>query len=368
MAEKRDYYEVLGVPKGASGEEIKKAYRKMAKLYHPDVNENKAEAEEKFKEASEAYAVLSDENKRKQYDTFGHAAFDQSSGGAGFGGFGDFMGGFGDIFESFFGGSTSSARRNGPSRGSDLRMDISITFEEAAFGISKEIQINRETKCEACSGTGAKPGTEPKRCAACGGTGQVRQQRSTLFGNFVSMAECPNCGGRGTIIKDPCPQCSGRGIYKKVQKLKVNIPAGIDDSQILTLRGEGGAGKLGGPQGDLQLYIHVQPHKYFKREGYDLYIEMPVSFVEAALGSELAVPTLNGKAKYKMVEGTQTDTVFRLKDEGVQHLNSTKKGSLYVKIVVEVPKKLSQKQKSILKEFEESSGEKRNFYEEVKGK
>jgi molecular chaperone DnaJ len=367
LAEKRDYYEVLGVPKGATAEEIKKAYRKLAKTHHPDVNENKEEAEEKFKEASEAYAVLGDENKRKQYDTFGHAAFDPSAGGTGFGGFEDFMGGFGDIFDSFFGGGRSAGRRNGPARGSDLRMDLRITFEEAAFGTSKEAQIAREIKCETCSGTGAKPGTEPKKCATCGGTGQVRQQQRTLFGSFVTASDCPECGGRGTVIKDPCPDCAGRGVLKKQQKLKINIPAGIDDSQVLTLRGEGGAGQRGGPPGDLQIYVSVTPHKYFRRDGYDLYLEMPVSFAEAALGAELIIPTLSGKAKYKMVDGTQTGTVFRLKDEGIQHLSSTKKGSLYVKIVVDVPKKLSEKQKNILKDFEKSMGEKKSFFEEVKG-
>ncbi len=369
MSEKRDYYEILGVDKGASADDIKRAYRKLAKQYHPDVCENKAEAEERFKEASEAYSVLGDENKRKQYDMFGHSAFDPAAGGTGFGGFEDFMGGFGDIFDSFFGGGFGgrASRRNGPVRGSDLRVEMSITFEEAAFGTSKEIQLNKNVTCEECGGTGAKKGTEPKTCSACGGTGQIRQQRNTAFGNFVNVVDCPECGGRGTIIKDPCPECGGRGIQKKLKKLKVNIPAGIDDSQILTLRGEGAAGQRGGPAGDLQIYVFVEPHKFFRREGYDLFLEMPVSFADAALGTELVVPTLEGKAKYKMSEGTQTGTVFRLKDKGIQFLNSTRKGSLYVTIKVEVPKRLSEKQKTLLKEFDKSTKDKKSFFERVMG-
>ncbi len=366
MAEKRDYYEVLGVKKDASTEDIKKAYRKLAKQYHPDVNEDKEGSAEKFKEASEAYAVLSDDGKRRQYDSFGHSAFD-GAGGMGFGGFEDFMGGFGDIFDSFFGGGRSARQRNGPVRGADLRMEMRITFEEAAFGTSREVQLNKDVTCEACGGTGAKEGTEPKRCGTCGGTGQLRQQRSTAFGNFVNIIDCPDCGGKGTIIKDPCQECSGRGILRKPKKMKVNIPAGIDNAQIITLRGEGGAGQRGGPTGDLQIYIYVEPHKFFKRDGYDLYLEMPVSFAQAALGAELVVPTLEGKAKYKISEGTQTGTVFRLKDKGIQYLHSTKKGSLYVQVNVEVPKKLTEKQKTMLREFEKSTKEKKSFFERVMG-
>lgn len=368
MAEKRDYYEVLGVQKGASADEIKKAYRKLAKQYHPDVNEDKEGSAEKFKEASEAYAVLSDDGKRRQYDTFGHAAFDAAAGGgAGFGGFEDFMGGFGDIFDSFFGGGRAARHRNGPVRGSDLRMEMRISFEEAAFGVSRDVQLNKDVECEACAGTGAKEGTEPKRCTTCGGTGQMRQQRATAFGNFVNIVDCPDCGGKGTIIKDPCPECGGRGILKKLKKLKINVPAGIDNSQIITLRGEGGAGQRGGPSGDLQIYIFVEPHKFFKRDGYDLFLEMPVSFADAALGAELTVPTLDGKAKYKITEGTQTGTVFRLKDKGIQYLHSTKKGSLYITVKVEVPKKLSEKQKTMLREFDKSTKEKKSFFERVMG-
>ena len=367
MTEKRDYYEVLGVGRNATGEEIKKAYRKLAKQHHPDVNEEKESAEEKFKEASEAYAVLSDENKRSQYDTFGHAAFSQNGGG-GFG-FEDFMGGFGDIFDSLFGGARAPRQRNGSVRGTNLRMELSITFEESAFGTIKEIQLNKEITCEDCGGSGAKQGTQATPCATCGGTGQLRQQRATAFGNFVNVVDCPDCGGLGTVIKNPCATCGGRGSIKKTKKHKIDIPAGIDNAQIITLRGEGGAGQRGGPPGDLQIYIYVEPHAFFSREGYDLFLEMPVSFVDAALGAELVVPTLDGKAKYKMSAGTQTDTVFRLKDKGIQHLNSARKGGLYVKIVVEVPKKMTEKQKTILREFEKASEEKRHsFFDKVKGR
>ncbi|MDD5017821.1 MAG: molecular chaperone DnaJ [Eubacteriales bacterium] len=367
MAEKRDYYEVLGVNKDASTDEIKKAYRKLAKQHHPDVSKDKDDATEKFKEVSEAYAVLSDEGKRQQYDNYGHAAFDGSHGG--FGGFEDFMGGFGDIFDSFFGGGRSSRSRNGPVRGSDLRMDMNITFEEAAFGTTKEIHLNKEVVCEACGGTGAKKGTNAKTCTACGGTGQLRRQSSTAFGNFVNIIDCPNCGGKGTIIKEACGECGGRGILKKLKKMKVNIPAGIDNAQVITLRGEGSAGQRGGPTGDLQIYIFVEPHQYFSREGYDLYLEMPVSFVDAALGAELTVPTLEGKAKYKISEGTQTGTVFRLKDKGIQHLRSQRKGSLYVKIKVEVPNKLNEKQKEILHEFDSvTKSKQKSFFERVREK
>lgn len=372
MAAKRDYYEVLGVGKDANGDDIKKAYRKLAKQYHPDVNsEDKDVAAEKFKEASEAYEVLSDQQKRQQYDTFGHAAFDGSRGAGGFGGgFDDIMSGFGfgDIFESFFGGGGRTARRNGPVHGADLRMELRITFEEAAFGTSREVSINKDVACEACGGSGAKKGTQPVTCTACGGTGQIRQQRSTAFGSFVNVADCPTCGGRGTIIKEPCAECGGRGILNKPKTIKINVPAGIDNGQVLTLRGEGAAGQRGGEPGDLQIFIGVAAHEYFKREGFDLYLDMPVSFVDAALGTELTVPTLDGKAKLKMNEGTQTGTVFRLKDKGIQHLRSSRKGSLYVRVKVEVPTKLTEKQRSLLKEFDKVGKQKeKSFFDRVKG-
>lgn len=365
MAEKRDYYEVLGVDKNAGTDEIKKAYRKLAKQYHPDVNEHKEKAAEKFKEASEAYSVLSDPKKREQYDSFGHAAFN----GGGFGGFGfdDMMGGFGDIFESFFGGRRSS-RRAGPVRGQDLQMELKISFEAAAFGINKEIKLNKDVQCESCKGTGSRAGTELKTCETCGGAGQIRQQRNTAFGSFVNVADCPDCGGSGKINRNPCPDCGGRGAVAKQKTLKIDIPAGIDNNQIITLRGEGGAGKRGGPYGDLLVYVRVSPHKYFKREGYDLILEMPISFADATLGAQITVPTLEGKVKYKISEGTQTGTVFRLKDKGIKYLNSTKKGSLYVQVKVEVPKKLSEKQKTLLREFSKLEKKETTFFERVLGK
>ena len=253
-------------------------------------------------------------------------------------------------------------------RGRDMRIDMTISFEEAAFGTEKEVQINKEVACEACGGSGAKKGTHPETCRTCGGTGQIRQKMNSVFGSIVNVVDCPDCGGKGTIIKEPCSECGGRGILKQLKKLKVNIPAGIDNAQIMTLRGEGGAGQRGGPAGDLQIYIYVQPHEFFKREGYDLYLEMPVSFVDATLGVELTVPTLDGKARYKMREGTQPGTVFRLKDKGIQHLRSSRKGSLYVKIIVEVPKKLNEKQKAALREFDKQIKKKeKSFFEKVKG-
>jgi len=369
LAAKRDYYEVLGIERSASADDIRKAYRRLAKQYHPDMNnDNKDEAAEQFKEVSEAYSVLSDDQKRKQYDTFGHAAFENGGAGGygGFGGFGDFMGGFGDIFDTFFGGGTSTRSRTGPVRGSDLRMELRITFEEAAFGVEREISLNKDMRCETCNGTGAKPGTSPKTCATCGGSGQIRQQRNTAFGSFMNVVDCPDCGGRGSIIKDPCPDCNGRGIRKQQRKIKVGIPAGIDNGQVLTMRGEGAAGQRGGMPGDLQLYISVAPHKFFTREGYDLYLEMPVTFVDAALGAELVIPTLDGKAKYKMSEGTQTGTVFRLKDKGIQHLNSSKKGNLFVRVRVETPHKLNEKQKELLRQFDKLFKKKdKDFAEKV---
>lgn len=369
MAQKRDYYEVLGVSKDASSEEIKKAYRKLAKQYHPDVNAEGKGSAEKFHEVSEAYEVLGDDVKRRQYDQFGHAAFDQSAGAGGFGGFGgfnDFAGGFGDIFDTIFGGGASTRSRNGPVRGADLRTELRITFKEAAFGTSKKVNITKDVKCEECGGSGAKKGTQPETCKTCGGTGQIRQQSHSLFGNILNVTDCPTCGGRGSIIKDPCSDCGGSGIKRDSKVIKVDIPAGIDNNQIITLRGEGSAGQRGGSSGDLQIYISVAPHEFFKRDGYNLYLEMPVSFIDVALGTELVIPTLDGKAKYKISAGTQTGTTFRLKDKGIQHLHSKRNGSLYVRIKVETPKKLSEKQKSLLKEFDSLGKEKKSFFDRVK--
>lgn len=361
MADKRDYYEVLGVSKEASADEIKKAYRKLAKKYHPDMNPGDAEAERKFKEANEAYDVLSDSDKKAKYDAYGHAAFDPSAGGAG-GGFGGF-GGFGDvdlgdIFSSFFGGgSSSSARRNGPVRGEDVNVRVTLSFEEAVFGVKKEITYNRIQKCSDCSGSGAEKGSTPKTCSACGGTGQVRVQQRTPLGFMQSTRQCDTCRGRGKIIEKPCSGCRGTGYVKVTKKLDVNIPAGIDDGRVVALRGQGSEGRNGGPAGDLNIIVSVRPHAVFERDGYDIYCEIPITYTEATLGAEIEIPTLEGKQKYTIPEGTQTGTTFTLKQKGVQYVNSKARGDLHVTVTVEVPKNLSSEQKELLRKFAESCGE-----------
>ena len=364
MADKRDYYEVLGLDKSADDSAIKKAYRQLAKKYHPDMNPGDAEAEAKFKEVNEAYAVLSDAEKKAKYDQFGHAAFDPAAGGgAGFGGFGfdgDF-GGFGDIFSSFFGGGFgggSSSRRNGPMRGDDVYTRITISFEEAAFGCKKEISYNRIEKCSDCSGTGAKKGTSPTTCTVCGGSGSVRTQTRTPLGIMQSTRACDTCRGTGKIIKEPCQNCRGTGNVKLTKKLEVNIPAGIDEGQKIALRGEGNTGKNGGPSGDLIIGINVRPHAIFERDGSDIYCEVPVTFVDAALGAEIDIPTLEGKQKYEIPEGTQNGTTFTLRGKGIPRVNSKSRGELYLTINVEVPKNLNSEQKELLRKFGESCGDK----------
>lgn len=366
---KRDYYEVLEVSKGASDDEIKKAYRKLAKKYHPDVNPNDKTAEAKFKEVNEAYEVLSDPQKKSRYDQFGHAGVDPNSFGGAGAGFGDFdFGGIGDIFESFFGGSgfgRSTRSRNGPQKGADLKYSIEIKFEQAAFGIEKEITINKHEQCSSCRGSGAKAGTNPETCKHCNGTGQVQYKQSTPFGQFVNVRTCDVCRGEGKIIVNPCPNCGGKGKVRKNKKISVNIPAGIDDGQTISLRGEGDPGARGGPPGDLFITVNVKPHPIFKRQGNDVVCEMPITFVQAALGAELEVPTLDGKVKYSMPEGTQTGSIFRLKGKGIPYLRGNGRGDQYVKVEIDVPKKLDEKQKAILKEFAEISGD--EIYEHRKG-
>ena len=363
MADKRDYYEVLGLDKSADDAAIKKAYRQLAKKYHPDMNPGDSEAEAKFKEVNEAYAVLSDSEKKAKYDQYGHAAFDPASGAGGFGGFdfeGDF-GGFGDIFSSFFGGGFgggSSSRRNGPVRGDDVYTRITISFEEAAFGCKKEVSYNRIEKCSDCSGTGAKKGTSPTTCTACGGTGSVRTQTRTPLGIMQSTRACDACRGTGKIIKEPCQNCRGTGNVKITKKLDVSIPAGIDDTQKIALRGEGNTGRNGGASGDLIIGINVRPHPIFERSGVDIYCEVPVTFVDAALGAEIDIPTLEGKQKYTIPEGTQNGTVFTLKGKGITRVNSKSRGDLYITIIVEVPKNLNSEQKALLRQFGESCGDK----------
>ena len=358
MAEKRDYYEVLGLQKGASDDEIKKAFRKMAMKYHPDRNPDNKEAEEKFKEVNEAYGVLSDADKKAKYDRFGHAGVDPNAGfGGGAGGFGGF-GGFEDIFDMFgggfggFGGFGGQQRRNnGPRKGADLQKAISITFEEAAFGCKKELEITKNVKCGTCNGEGTKPGTSKKTCPVCNGSGQVASVQRTPFGQFQSVTQCGNCGGTGQINESPCDDCRGTGKVRKNVKIAVNIPAGVDNESVIPIRGEGEPGVNGGPSGDLYIVLNVKPHKMFKRSGSDLYLEIPISFDQAALGADITVPTLEGKVSYKVPAGTQPGTTFRLKGKGVKNLRSDKMGDLYVKVNLEVPTKLNHKQKKAIEEM-----------------
>ncbi len=376
---KRDYYEILGVSKDSNDQDIKKAYRKMAMKYHPDKNPNDKEAEEKFKEANEAYEVLSSPEKRQRYDQFGHAGVNGNGGAGGFEGFGGFGGNggfediFGDIFDMFGGGGgfSSSRRRNGPRKGADIKYETTITFEEAAFGIEKEVEFFRNDTCNTCDGTGAKPGTSTKTCTKCNGTGEVKFAQRTPLGQIVNVRPCDECSGEGKIVETPCEKCHGKGNIRKKRKVKVKIPAGVDTGSVISIRGEGEPGVKGGPKGDFYLVIDVKPHEIFKRDGYDVICEMPITFVQAALGDEVEVPTLEGKVKYKIAEGTQSGTIFRLKSKGIVHPKGYGKGDQYVKVIVEVPKKLSDKQKDILRKFADESGEDvheqgKSFFNKVK--
>lgn len=356
----KDYYEVLGISRDASESDIKKAYRKLAMKYHPDKNKGNKEAEEKFKDINEAYQVLSDPEKKEQFDRFGTTDF--NGGGFGGGGF-DFsgMGGFEDIFDSFFGGGfggSSRNRRNAPRRGADLEYTINLTFEEAVFGVEKDITIAKNEKCDTCKGSGAKPGTSSKTCDRCGGTGQVKYQRNTPLGSFVSTGTCDKCEGSGKIIEEKCQKCHGKGTIRKNKKISINIPAGVDNGNVLPLRGQGEPGENNGPNGDLYINIRVSPHKTFKRKGFDINIEEHISFGRAVLGTELKVPTIDGEVKYKIPEGTQSGTVFRLRGKGVQRVNSKGRGDQYVKVVVDIPKNINEKQKQALVDYMEASGEK----------
>ncbi|RKJ77155.1 molecular chaperone DnaJ [Butyricicoccus sp. 1XD8-22] len=374
MADKRDYYEVLGVSKSASDDEIKKAHRKLAKKYHPDLNKDNPDAAEKFKELNEAYEVLSDKDKKAKYDQFGFAGVDPNYGGGsgGFDGFGGFdMGDLGDIFGSFFGGGSSTrSRRNAPQRGETLRQRVMLSFEEAAFGCEREITIGRVETCEECSGSGAAPGTSAETCSTCRGTGTVTQTQRTPLGMFQTQSACPNCKGTGKIIKSPCKKCGGNGKVRKNRTLKVNIPAGIDDGQSIQLRGQGGAGTNGGPAGDVIVTVGIRPHPFFTREGSDVLCEIPISFTQAALGDTLQVPTIDGKIEYTVPEGTQTGAVFRMRGKGIQNVNGRGRGDQFVRVNIEVPKNLSTKQKELLREFEASSSAnhtaRQGFWEKVK--
>lgn len=367
MAEKQDYYATLGVEKGASEQELKKAYRALAKKYHPDMHPGDIEAERKFKEVNEAYAVLSDPEKREKYDRFGHAAFDPAAGAGagGFGGFGGFDGGFdfGDIFSSFFGGgaASQSARRRGPQRGSDVYVRLTIDFQEAVRGCKKDVSFDHVEACSHCHGSGAASGSGVETCSTCRGTGQVTVQQNSPLGIFQSSRPCSACNGSGKIIKDPCKNCRGKGFVKLTKKLSVSIPAGIDNEQRIALRGEGNAGRNGGTAGDLIIEISVRPHHIFERDGADVYCEIPITFVQAALGAEIDIPTLDGTEKYTIAEGTQSGTMFTLRGRGIPYVNSPRqKGNLYLTVNVEVPKNLSSKQKEILRNFASESKESNN--------
>ena len=369
MAEKRDYYEVLGIQKGASEDEIKKAYKKLARKYHPDMNPGDKEAEEKFKEVNEANEVLSDPEKKARYDQFGFAGVDPNygagAGGGAYGGGFDF-GDLGDIFGSFFGGGFGGQRRNpnAPQRGESIRASVSISFTEAAFGCEKSVTIERSEQCPTCKGSGCAPGTTPEICPDCHGSGIVQTRRQTPMGVFASNGPCRKCGGTGRLIHQPCSDCRGSGAVRKRRTIKVNIPAGIDHGQTISLRGQGGAGKNGGPAGDLLITVMVQPHEIFRRDGVDVFCEAPITFTQAVLGAELEIPTIDGKVKYSIPEGTQTGTVFRLKGKGVPVLNGRGRGDQYVTVVIETPRSLNKEQKEALRRFSETLGE--NNYEKRK--
>ena len=363
MAEnKRDYYEVLGVDRGADEATIKKAYRQLAKKYHPDMNPGDKEAEKKFKEASEAYAVLSDAEKRRQYDQFGHAAFEQGGGGAGgFGGF-DFNSGdmgdiFGDIFGDLFGGGRSRRANNGPMKGANVRTAVRITFEEAVFGCEKQLDLNLKDECTTCHGTGAKPGTSPETCPKCGGKGQIVYTQQSLFGTVRNVQTCPDCNGSGKIVKEKCADCHGSGYITNRKKIAVTIPAGIDNGQSIRIREKGEPGVNGGPRGDLLVEVQVERHPIFQRQDMNIYSTAPITYAQAALGGEVKLNTVDGEMLYEVKPGTQTDTRIRLKGKGVPSLrNKNVRGDHYVTLVVQVPTNLNEEAKEALRKFDEACG------------
>jgi molecular chaperone DnaJ len=371
VAEKRDYYEVLGVGKGASDDEIKKAYRKLAKQYHPDLNPGDKEAEAKFKEINEAYAVLSDADKRAKYDQFGHAGMD----GQGFGGFdgSGFNIDFEDLFGSFFGGGFgSSRRRGGPQRGANLKYRMNLEFMEAAFGVERTITINKEDICDTCHGTGTRDGSAPETCSQCHGTGQVTYRQQSILGNVMTQRTCPACNGRGTIVRNPCNDCHGSGRRQKSKTLQVKVPAGVDEGQMLTLHGEGEPGTAGGPYGDLYIEIHIKPHPVFQREGYNTYCEVPITFPQAALGAEIDVPTIDGPVKFQLKEGTQPNDLFTIRGKGIPHVDRPNvRGDHKFRVILEVPRHLDNRQKEILQQFSEATSHKNyqkieSFFSKIK--
>ena len=371
----KDYYEVLGVNKSSTDAEIKSAYRKLAKKYHPDMNPGDKEAEEKFKEVNDAYAVLSDPDKRKKYDTYGSAAFENGGGGAGYGGFSGMDFDLGDIFGDIFGGGFGAARerRNGPVRGDDLLQRVFISFDEAAFGCKKEIKYSRVEKCPDCNGTGAAAGTTPKVGTKCGGTGQMRAQQRTPFGIMQTSRVCDACGGTGEIISNPCKGCRGTGLHSVNKTLEVSIPAGIDNGQRITLRGMGNEGARGGGVGDLFISVQVRPHSVFERDGFNIYCEIPITFTDAALGAQISVPTLEGNTNFDIPEGTQNGTSFTIKQKGIPNINGRGRGDLIFKVAVEVPKGLNESQKDALRKFADLCGKsnyskKEKFFSKIFGK
>ena len=361
MAEKRDYYEVLGVKKDATAEEIKKAYRKLTKENHPDLHPGDKACEERFKEVNEAYEILSDDDKRRKYDQYGHAAFDPNAGfggGGGFDGFGGF-GGFGDIFSDIFGGFGGSTRSNpnAPRRGENVRASVNISFEEAAFGCKKEVTVSKIETCADCKGTGCAPGTTPEICPDCKGTGSVTVSQRTPFGMMQSSSPCSKCRGTGKIIHQPCKSCRGLGSIRRQHKIEVNIPAGIDDGQTISKSGGGSAGVNGGPAGDLLVSVIVRPHARFERDGTSVLLEQDISYAQAALGAEVEVPTLDGKVKLTIPEGTQPGAVFRLRGRGIPYLRGSGRGDQFVTVSIKVPKNLTGSQKELLRQFAASMGE-----------
>ncbi len=379
MAEtKRDFYEVLGVQKGASDADIKKAFRKKAKEYHPDLHPGDQAAEKAFKEVNEAYEVLSDADKKARYDQFGHAGVDPNfgAGGGGYGGgFSDMDFDLGDIFSSFFGGGGMGGSRrsnpNAPRRGSDVTATVIISFEEAAKGCKKQVQVPIVEKCDECGGNGAKKGTSPRTCTRCNGTGQEVRQQRTPFGVMQTQAACSQCGGKGRIIDTPCPACHGAGAVRKQQTVGINVPAGIDDGQVINIRGKGNAGANGGPAGDLQVRVSVRPHPIFERDRYNVWCDLPLTFAQATLGATVEVPTLDGKVELDIKDGTQPGDILTMKGKGIPYVNGRGRGDMLFRVTVEIPKNLSGEQKKLLKAFEQAMGDKnyqkrRTFFEKLK--
>lgn len=354
---KRDYYEVLELDKSASVSEIKKAYRQKAKQYHPDLNPDNEEAEEKFKEATEAYEVLSDEEKRSRYDRFGHAGLDGNAGysGSGFGGFGDI---FQDLFDVFGGGRSSGAeRKNMPRPGSDLRYDLELNFEDAVFGVEREIQLRREENCHVCHGDRAKPGTSKSQCTKCNGSGEVQYVQQSPFGQFVRVGSCDACNGSGEVIEEKCDSCHGSGREMRSRRIKISIPAGVDSGSVMPIRGQGEDGFNGGPSGDLYIYIHVKEDDVFKRRGNDVYLELPITYTQAVLGGEIEVPTLEGISKYELPKGREIGESYRLEGKGIKDVRGRGRGDLYFTTKINIPKKLNKEQRQILEDFEKAMGE-----------